>query len=881
MFFGDYKSKKKISFNEKKVPTKAELLEATRKQREMRLAEQQRLEASQKILKFLRSARAEESILLNQIKSCLDTATVGKENSSTKRTLANQDHLDILSRKVSESKLLVALISVLGLKRHQQEFLPWILEQIPISFYENKKFLLHRILKLDLEIQSCHGFLTALHHYLKNNENSDLNYTISESSSDMSLQVFILIALNRYQVSKLTRFYGNTNDSTVGYLLFMIYQKFQTALILTIKNFGEKYSITSIADEFDPSGYTTLELIEIYENIQNCAPRSILGFVRKMLISLQQRGHILSSGKENVSDSDSESGENDPALQSLSSFTMTKMAARMMESEYPTLCEYIALVFCFFPSSHFAIESFILYRIDDSFFNYLISTSTEIFTGINFADVESIENPALDMGWCSLFLFAEFYSRILSTMSLKEFYEVQRYCSLQDIVKISRLLLDQCCQLIGHSHKLNLASFIPVDKYIAIASRLLSHLYSLDSQRSYCPPRHWLLYDDELAGLMNTIFDATAINPRLVFIRNLLQTVPFVFSFENRVLLFRRLVSQDKGAYYPFMYGHNSIKARVRRGTVFEDGFDQLNQVGSQLKSRVQITFIDQYGMIEEGIDGGGVFKEFLIECLKTGFDGKLGLFNVTKEQTFYPAANSYALEPEQLQRFGFLGRIIGKALYDGVLIDAKFAKFFLAKWLGKNSLLPELPSLDKELYDGLMFLKNYDGDFADLGLTMTVDVNDFGVNRTINLIPNGSEISITRHNRLQYIYLIANYKLNIQIRRQCAAFFSGLGDIIDPDWLKMFNEVELQLLIGGDEAMIDIQDMKQNCVYGSVYDVNHPTIIAFWNVISNFSQSERKMLLKFVTSCSRPPLLGFSQLDPKLCIRFGGADTDRLRTIY
>jgi hypothetical protein len=105
------------------------------------------------------------------------------------------------------------------------------------------------------------------------------------------------------------------------------------------------------------------------------------------------------------------------------------------------------------------------------------------------------------------------------------------------------------------------------------------------------------------------------------------------------------------------------------------------------------------------------------------------------------------------------------------------------AEELLNHFLLPELPSLDKELYDGLMFLKNYDGDFAELGLTMTVDVNDFGVNRTINLIPNGSEISITRHNRLQYIYLIANYKLNIQIRRQCAAFFSGLGDS-DLCWL-------------------------------------------------------------------------------------------------
>lgn len=61
---------------------------------------------------------------------------------------------------------------------------------------------------------------------------------------------------------------------------------------------------------------------------------------------------------------------------------------------------------------------------------------------------------------------------------------------------------------------------------------------------------------------------------------------------------------------------------------------------------------------------------------------------------------------------------------------------------------------------------------------------SEFGQTKSINLIPNGSNIAVTRENRLRYIYLVANYRLTRQIKRQSDAFFEGLSDIIDPKWL-------------------------------------------------------------------------------------------------
>lgn len=126
--------------------------------------------------------------------------------------------------------------------------------------------------------------------------------------------------------------------------------------------------------------------------------------------------------------------------------------------------------------------------------------------------------------------------------------------------------------------------------------------------------------------------------------------------------------------------------------------------------------------MPEAGIDGGGVFKEFLTSLVLQAFNTNYGLFMNTSDHLLYPNPHQFAQERTQLKHYEFLGRILGKALYEGILIDAAFAGFFLSKCLGQVNYLDDLPSLDPELYRGLMFVKNYEGNFEkDLSLNFTV----------------------------------------------------------------------------------------------------------------------------------------------------------------
>jgi ubiquitin-protein ligase E3 B len=68
-----------------------------------------------------------------------------------------------------------------------------------------------------------------------------------------------------------------------------------------------------------------------------------------------------------------------------------------------------------------------------------------------------------------------------------------------------------------------------------------------------------------------------------------------------------------------------------------------------------------------------------------------------------HPAAASLG---HGLQMIEFLGQIIGKALYEGILLEYSFAPLFVSKLLGRYSFLDELSTLDAELHRNLMYLK-------------------------------------------------------------------------------------------------------------------------------------------------------------------------------
>jgi hypothetical protein len=77
------------------------------------------------------------------------------------------------------------------------------------------------------------------------------------------------------------------------------------------------------------------------------------------------------------------------------------------------------------------------------------------------------------------------------------------------------------------------------------------------------------------------------------------------------------------------------------------------------------------------------------------------------------------------------------------------------------------------------------------------------------------------------------------------------------------------------------VEDLKKNTRYTGGYYFADTNITRFWNIFENeFSNDEKALLLKFVTSCERPPSLGFSSLSPPFTIqRVDCHDDQRLPT--
>lgn len=108
---------------------------------------------------------------------------------------------------------------------------------------------------------------------------------------------------------------------------------------------------------------------------------------------------------------------------------------------------------------------------------------------------------------------------------------------------------------------------------------------------------------------------------------------------------------------------HGSFRLNIRRKHVFEDSFNLfVHRNADELRGRLHITFQN-----EEGVDAGGLSREFFAILAKEMFNQNYALFTSTEDGcTFQPNSNS-SINPDDLRYFRFVGRIVGKAVVDGV----------------------------------------------------------------------------------------------------------------------------------------------------------------------------------------------------------------------
>src|SRR5947209_6801674 len=106
---------------------------------------------------------------------------------------------------------------------------------------------------------------------------------------------------------------------------------------------------------------------------------------------------------------------------------------------------------------------------------------------------------------------------------------------------------------------------------------------------------------------------------------------------------------------------------------------------------------------------------------------------------------------------------------------------------------------------------------------------------------------------------LVTEWKIQKRVEEQFNAFITGFNELIPADLVGVFDERELELLIGGI-ADIDVDDWKKHTDYRG-YQEQDQVIQNFWKCIRSWDAEQKSRLLQFATGTSRIPVNGFKDL--------------------
>ncbi|RLN27049.1 hypothetical protein BBJ28_00008212 [Nothophytophthora sp. Chile5] len=302
----------------------------------------------------------------------------------------------------------------------------------------------------------------------------------------------------------------------------------------------------------------------------------------------------------------------------------------------------------------------------------------------------------------------------------------------------------------------------------------------------------------------------------------------------------------------------------VTRESIIEQSLQLAEAPPKALHAYLKITFEG-----EPGIDAGGLLREWFGIVCKQIFSEKMGLFVPTKGEDM-----SYWIDPlsgekneSHLKLFRLAGILIGKALFEGLVLDVHLALPLLKHVLGIPISFSDLEFLDEELHRNCKWLRS-NNHVENLALTFSVMLEN---GTEVDLKEDGRNIDVTDENKEEYLRLVLEHRMLDSISDQLQEFLVGIYDVVPKAMLSVFDYQELELILCGIPT-IDTADWKTHTLVryikeeenkkGKITESQQNGVLEwFWIVIEGLAPEERARLLQFVTGTSRVPVEGFRGL--------------------
>ncbi|RZC75842.1 hypothetical protein C5167_001045 [Papaver somniferum] len=274
-------------------------------------------------------------------------------------------------------------------------------------------------------------------------------------------------------------------------------------------------------------------------------------------------------------------------------------------------------------------------------------------------------------------------------------------------------------------------------------------------------------------------------------------------------------------------------KLLINRSLLFKESFELIGHVNPKsLHNGIFVEFKDEVAT------GHGVLREWLLLVCQALFSPENSLFQECPEdrRRFFP--NLAQLKPEQLDLFGFCGRVIALAVLHKVQVGIAFDRVFFLQLAGEEISLED----------------------DAMGLTFVREIEGFGSRKTVDLCPGGSNIVVNSNNREQYVHLLIQHIFVKYISAKVAYFARGFADMLCKRRLgkSFFQATGLKgfdcALLGGDNPIL-LKDWKAHTMYEGYREMDEQ-ICWFWKVVEGTPHQKVASAVRGTAAATTMPCL-------------------------
>ena len=238
-----------------------------------------------------------------------------------------------------------------------------------------------------------------------------------------------------------------------------------------------------------------------------------------------------------------------------------------------------------------------------------------------------------------------------------------------------------------------------------------------------------------------------------------------------------------------------------------------------------------------------------------------------------------------RLKSFNLLGKVIGKTLQDGRMLDLPLAPAFYRMLLGQSLGLHDIHGLDPALGNTLRRLDaaaneiekmkregasesewsqiTIDGaKVEDLCLTFVIPGVD-----SMELIKGGSDVAVTAVNLREYVDAVIDACVGSGVATYFESVRAGLEEVFPLARLKMFSESELDAVICGEGERWTPEMLAECITFDHGYNAQSPPVKNFCDILSGFNSDQQRAFMRFVTGAPRLPPGGLAALQPRLTV--------------